>query len=162
MSLLIADNCVVSIHYTLTGDDGQVIDSSRDGEPLVYLHGAHNIIRGLEQELTGKTAGASLHVTVAPEDGYGTYSPDAVHKVPRSAFEGIDDIRAGMRFQTEGRHGIQVVMVTDVHGDEITIDANHPLAGKTLHFDVEVADVREATPEEIDHGHVHHGHDHAH
>lgn len=160
MSLLIGDNCVVSIHYTLTGDDGAVIDSSRDGSPLVYLHGANNIIPGLENELIGKTAGASLKVSVAPENGYGAHSPEGLHKVPRSAFEGVEDIEPGMQFQTEGPQGVQLVVVTEVTDDEITIDANHPLAGKTLHFDVSVEDVRAATQEEIDHGHVHHGHGH--
>jgi len=158
MSLSIDNNCVVTIHYTLTGDDGDVIDSSRGGEPLVYLHGARNIIPGLENELQGKNAGDSLKVSVAPADGYGEYSADALHKIPRSAFEGVEDIQPGMQFQTEGPHGVQVVAVKIVDGDEITIDANHPLAGKTLHFDVTIEDVREATPEEIDHGHVHHGH----
>ena len=158
MSILIGDNCVVSIHYTLTGDDGAVIDSSRGGQPLVYLHGAKNIIPGLEKELVGKTTGAELKVSIAPEEGYGAYSPEAVHVVPRSAFDGVDDIQPGMQFQTDGPGGVQVIVVSEVNGDDITIDANHPLAGKTLHFDVRVEDVREATAEEIDHGHVHTGH----
>jgi FKBP-type peptidyl-prolyl cis-trans isomerase SlyD len=155
MSLLIGDNCVVSIHYTLTGDDGAVIDSSREGDPLVYLHGAHNIIPGLEKELTGKTAGDSLQVSVTPEEGYGPHSAEAVQTVPRSAFQGVEDIQPGMQFQTEGPAGVQVIVVTEVNGDDITIDANHPLAGKTLNFDVNIEDVRDATQEEIDHGHAH-------
>ena len=155
MSLLIGDNCVVSIHYTLTGDDGAVIDSSRNGDPLVYLHGAHNIIPGLEKELTGKTAGDSLQVSVTPEEGYGPHSPEAVQTVPRAAFQGVEDIQPGMQFQTEGPAGVQVIVVTEVNGDDITIDANHPLAGKNLNFDVSIEAVRDATPEEIDHGHVH-------
>ncbi|WP_455199145.1 FKBP-type peptidyl-prolyl cis-trans isomerase [Kaarinaea lacus] len=155
MSLLIGKDCVVSIHYTLTDDAGTVLDSSRQGDPLKYLHGANNIIPGLENELTGKATGASMQVTVAPEDGYGEHIPDAVQTVPRSAFEGVEDIQPGMQFQTEGPHGVQIIVVTEVQDEEVTIDANHPLAGKTLHFDVSIEDVRDATPEEIAHGHVH-------
>ena len=155
MTILIGEKCVVSIHYTLTDDSGEVLDSSRDSDPLVYLHGASNIIPGLENELTGKTSGATLKVTVTPEDGYGEHSPEAVQSVPRSAFEGVDDIQPGMQFQTEGPHGVQVIVVTDVNDDEVTVDANHPLAGKTLHFDVSIEDVRDATPEELAHGHAH-------
>ena len=155
MSLLIGDKSVVTIHYTLTDDSGDVLDSSKDGDPLVYLHGANNIIPGLENELVGKTTGASLKVSVEPADGYGEHSPEAIQKVPRSAFEGVEDIQPGMQFQTEGPQGVQVIVVAEVNDDEITIDANHPLAGKTLHFDVSIEGVRDATPEEIDHGHAH-------
>lgn len=155
MSILIGNNCVVSIHYTLTDDEGTVLDSSREGDPLKYLHGANNIIPGLENELTGKATGASMKVSVAPEDGYGPHIPEAIQTVPRSAFEGIDDVQPGMQFQTEGPNGIQVIVVTDVKEDEVTVDANHPLAGKTLHFDVSIEEVRDATAEEIAHGHVH-------
>ncbi len=155
MSLMIGDKSVVTIHYTLTDDAGEVLDNSRDGDPMVYLHGASNIIPGLENELTGKTTGAALKVTVAPEDGYGEHSPEAIQKVPRSAFEGVEDIQPGMQFQTEGPQGMQMIVVAEVSDDEVTVDANHPLAGKTLHFDVSVEGVRDATPEEIDHGHAH-------
>lgn len=155
MSILIGENCVVTIHYTLTDDAGTVLDSSREGDPLKYLHGAKNIIPGLENELTGKTSGATMKVTVAPQDGYGEHSPEAVQAVPRSAFEGVDDVQPGMQFQTEGPNGVQIIVVTEVNDEEVTVDANHPLAGKTLHFDVSIEDVRDATPEEIEHGHVH-------
>jgi FKBP-type peptidyl-prolyl cis-trans isomerase SlyD len=155
MSLMIGDKSVVTIHYTLTDDAGEVLDNSRGSDPMVYLHGASNIIPGLEKELTGKTAGATLKVTVSPENGYGEHSPEAIQKVPRSAFEGVDDIQPGMQFQTEAPHGAQIIMVTEVSETEVTIDANHPLAGKTLHFDVSVEGVRDATPEELDHGHAH-------
>ena len=155
MSLMIGDKSVVTIHYTLTDDAGEILDNSRDGDPMVYLHGASNIIPGLENELTGKTTGATLKVTVSPEDGYGEHSPEAIQKVPRSAFEGVDDIQPGMQFQTEGPQGMQIIVVAEVSEEEVTVDANHPLAGKTLHFDVSVEAVRDATPEEIDHGHAH-------
>jgi FKBP-type peptidyl-prolyl cis-trans isomerase SlyD len=155
MSLMIGDKSVVTIHYTLTDDAGEVLDNSRDSDPMVYLHGASNIIPGLEKELTGKIAGASLKVIVAPEDGYGEHSPEAIQKVPRSAFEGVEDIQPGMQFQTEGPQGVQMIIVAEVSEEEVTVDANHPLAGKTLHFDVSVEAVRDATPEELDHGHAH-------
>jgi FKBP-type peptidyl-prolyl cis-trans isomerase SlyD len=156
MSLLIGDNCVVSIHYTLTDDEGTVLDSSRDSEPMNYLHGAGNIIPGLEDELTGKSIGASFKVSVAPEDAYGVLDEELIQVVPRGAFEGTEDIQPGMQFHAEGPHGgVQVITVTVVEGDDITIDANHPLAGKTLHFDVSIEGIRAATEEEIDHGHVH-------
>ena len=155
MSLMIGDKSVVTIHYTLTDDAGEVLDNSRDSDPMVYLHGASNIIPGLEKELTGKTTGATLKVTVSPEEGYGEHSPEAIQKVPRSAFEGVEDIQPGMQFQTEGPQGVQVIIVAEVSENEVTIDANHPLAGKTLHFDVSVEAVRDATPEELDHGHAH-------
>ena len=155
MSLMIGDKSVVTIHYTLTDDAGEVLDNSRDSDPMVYLHGASNIIPGLEKELTGKTTGATLKVTVSPEEGYGEHSSEAIQKVPRSAFEGVEDIQPGMQFQTEGPQGVQVIIVAEVSENEVTIDANHPLAGKTLHFDVSVEAVRDATPEELDHGHAH-------
>lgn len=155
MSLMIGDKSVVTIHYTLTDDAGEVLDNSRDSDPMVYLHGASNIIPGLEKELTGKTAGATLKVTVSPEEGYGEHSPEAIQKVPRSAFEGVEDIQPGMQFQTESPQGTQIIVVAEVSDEEVTVDANHPLAGKTLHFDVSVEGVRDATPEELDHGHAH-------
>jgi FKBP-type peptidyl-prolyl cis-trans isomerase SlyD len=155
MSLMIGDKSVVTIHYTLTDDAGEVLDNSRDGDPMVYLHGANNIIPGLENELTGKIIGATLKVTVAPEDGYGEHSPEAIQKVPRSAFEGVEDIQPGMQFQTEGPQGMQIIVVVEVSDEEVTVDANHPLAGKILHFDVSIEAVRDATPEELDHGHAH-------
>lgn len=155
MSLLIGDNCVVSIHYTLTDDEGAVLDSSRDSEPMNYLHGAGNIIPGLEDELTGKSVGASFKVSVAPEDAYGVLDEELIQVVPRSAFEGAEEIMPGMQFHAEGPHGVQVITVAVVEGDDITIDANHPLAGKTLHFEVSIEGIRVATEEEIDHGHVH-------
>ncbi len=155
MSLMIGDKSVVTIHYTLTDDAGEILDNSRDGDPMVYLHGANNIIPGLENELTGKTTGATLKVTVAPDDGYGEHSPEAIQKVPCSAFEGVEDIQPGMQFQTEGPQGMQIIVVVEVSDEEVTVDANHPLAGKTLHFDVSIEAVRDATPEELDHGHAH-------
>ena len=156
MSLLIGDKLVVSMHYKLTDAEGTVIDSSEGSDPLTYLHGAGNIIPGLEKELVGKTEGATMQVTVDPSEGYGELNPEMIQTVPREAFQGVESIEAGMTFQAEGPDGsAQHIVVKEVDGDNIIIDANHPLAGKELNFDVEVVSVREATEEELDHGHVH-------
>lgn len=146
---------VVSIHYTLTNEAGQVLDSSENQEPLAYIHGHGNIIPGLENALAGLSKGEKLKVTVAPADGYGERDDSRVQAVPRSAFQGVDDIAPGMQFQAQSPEGIQLVTVVSVEGDEVTLDGNHPMAGITLIFDVEITDVRDATAEELDHGHVH-------
>ncbi len=146
---------VVSIHYTLTNEAGQVLDSSENQEPLAYIHGHGNIIPGLENALLGLTKGEKLKVTVAPADGYGERDDSMVQSVPRSAFQGVDDIKPGMQFQAQSPEGIQLVTVVSVEGDEVTLDGNHPMAGITLIFDVEITDVRDPTAEELDHGHVH-------
>lgn len=151
----IAKNAVVAIDYTLHDTEGEVIDASPDGQPLKYLHGAGNIIPGLENALEGKTAGEDLEVTIAPVDAYGERDDRLTQDVPRSMFEGVEDIKAGMRFQAQTESGPQVVTVAAVTGDQVTVDANHPLAGETLKFTVRIADVREASEEEISHGHVH-------
>lgn len=151
----IAHEKVVSIHYTLTSSEGTVLDSSSGSQPLAYLHGFGNIIPGLESALEGKTTGDKLSVTVEPEQGYGSRDERLVQAVPRSAFQGVDDIAPGMQFQAQGPQGTRLVVVTQVAEDVVTVDANHPLAGQTLHFDVEVSEVRDATAEELEHGHVH-------
>ncbi|MCP4997081.1 MAG: peptidylprolyl isomerase [Gammaproteobacteria bacterium] len=152
----IDNDCVVSIHYKLTDDEGTVIDSSEGQDPLNYLHGAQGIIPGLESALVGKEAGEALQVTVQPADGYGEINPEMVQQVPKEAFAGIDNLEAGMPLQADdGQGNIQHVMVKEVTEEGITIDANHPLAGKVLHFDVTIDNVRAATSEELDHGHVH-------
>jgi FKBP-type peptidyl-prolyl cis-trans isomerase SlyD len=152
----IADNCVVSIHYVLTDDKGAEIDSSTGQEPLRYLHGTHSLIPGLERELTGKAPGDHLKVTVQPADAYGEVNLELIQVIPRSAFGDIEDIQPGMQFEASSPEGqMQLITVTAVNGDEVTIDGNHPLAGQVLHFDVTVEEVRAATDEEIAHGHVH-------
>ena len=154
----ISRHTVAAIDYTLTDDDGQVLDTSEGREPLTYLHGAGNLIPGLETALEGQTPGDSLSVTVQPDEGYGERDDRLVQQVPRSAFEGVEQVEAGMRFQATDENGQgRVVTVTGVEGDEVTVDANHPLAGVPLNFEVNVVEVREATSEEIDHGHVHTG-----
>ena len=151
----IADKTVVSIHYTLTNVEGETLDSSVGQDPLVYLHGASNIIAGLEAALLGKSAGDSLQVSVEPSEGYGELREELVQEVDRSAFQGVDDIDVGMQFMAQTPWGEQPVTVVKVEGDNITLDGNHPLAGQVLNFDVEVVDIREASAEELDHGHVH-------
>ena len=162
MTLMIGKHSVVSIHYTLKDDDGQVMDTSEGREPLAYLHGENNLIPGLESELQGKTAGAKFQATIEPKDAYGEINDDFIQTINKQMFQGVDDIQPGMTFVAQGDGGQQrQVRVVEVEGDDVTIDANHPMAGKTLHFDVEVVEVREATPQEVEHGHVHaHGHDH--
>lgn len=155
--MVIRENCIVSIHYTLTDKDGDILDSSEGKEPLHYLHGASNIIPGLEKELTGKEPGDQLSVVVNPEEGYGKHQQQLVQQVPLAAFDGIEQVAAGMQFQAETDNGTMHVIVTEVSGDTVTVDGNHPLAGETLHFDVSVEKVREATAEEVAHGHPHEG-----
>lgn len=151
----VAERSVVSIHYKLTNDAGEVLDSSEGGDALVYLHGSGNIIPGLEKALVGKQVGDKLDVRVAPAEGYGEVDARLVQQVPRRAFQGVKDVQVGMRFQTQGPNGPTSIVVTRVVGDMVTVDGNHPLAGQHLNFAVEIADVREASDEEVAHGHVH-------
>lgn len=152
----IEKNSVVAMHYTLTDEEGNVIDSSSGREPLKYLHGAGNIIPGLEKELTGCEKGDAKKVVVQPSDGYGEVDPNLIQKLPKDMFRGVEDIKVGMEFQAQGPNGqAQFVVVKDVEEDGVTIDANHALAGKVLSFDVSIEEVRDASQEEIEHGHVH-------
>ena len=151
----IAQDAVVLIHYTLTDDDGKTLDSSAGGEPLAYLHGNGNLIPGLERELAGRSAGDKLQVKIAPKDGYGEFDQALIQRVPRRSLKGIGNLRVGMQLHAQSDHGVRAVTVTQIAGDMVTIDGNHPLAGKNLNFDVEIADVRAATEEELSHGHVH-------
>ncbi|MDO4426764.1 MAG: peptidylprolyl isomerase [Moraxella sp.] len=151
----IANDTVVLFNYTLTNAKGETLDASQ-GTPLAYLHGHHNIIPGLESQLAGKSVGDKLVVTVAPEDAYGEYLAEAVQEVPRANFQGVDNIEAGMQFQTQTEDGhVMLVTVKDVTDDVVIVDGNHPLAGETLTFDVEIVEVRAATADEIAHGHAH-------
>lgn len=152
---IIANDTVVSFHYTLTNGEGEVLDKS-NGEPLAYLHGHHNIIPGLEAQMTGKGVGDKFSVTVAPEDAYGEYLAEAVQEVPRANFQGVDNIQVGMQFQSQTDDGhVMLVTVKEVNDEVVIVDGNHPLAGVTLTFDVEIAEVRPATADEIAHGHAH-------
>lgn len=152
---MIADQKVVSLHYTVKDTEGQVVDSSENAEPLVYLHGQKNIISGLENALVGKATGDEFEVTVEPADGYGEYNEELLQVVPRGAFEGVEKIEKGMVFTAQAQNGPVQLIVAKIEGDDVTVDPNHPLSGKTLHFSGSVTDIREATEEELTHGHVH-------
>lgn len=147
----ISKHKVAAIHYTLTDDSGNVLDSSVGSEPLYYLHGEGNLIPGMEEGLEGHSAGDKVTIDVTPEKGYGRRNPALIEEVPKRAF-GNQNVAVGMQFETnEG----ELITITDVGTDTVTVDANHPLADQNLHFDVQVLDVRDATPDELDHGHVH-------
>lgn len=151
----VAADKVVLIHYTLTDDAGKVLDSSSGREPLAYIQGHGNLIPGLERELEGKTAGTKLSVKISPEDGYGVRDPALVQRVPLRAFGGTK-VQPGMQFQAQDSSGHpRVVTVVGIQGDMVTVDGNHSLAGQNLNFEVEITEVRDATTEELEHGHVH-------
>ena len=153
----VEEHAVVLIHYVLTNNDKEVLDSSEGQDPLAYLHGTGHLIPGLEAQLLGKVAGDKLNVTVQPDDGYGEFNEKLVQKVPSIMFEGVESIEPGMQFHTsnEGGSGGETITVVSIENDEVTIDGNHALAGVTLHFAVDIIEVREATAEELEHGHVH-------
>jgi FKBP-type peptidyl-prolyl cis-trans isomerase SlyD len=144
----IGNETVVTIHYTLTDEQGVVLDSSAGEEPLSFVHGAGTMIPGLETALLGKSAGDALKVSVAPADGYGLRDENLVQKVPRKNFP-VQDVEVGMHFQTRSPNGSRIVTVLAADDENITVDANHPLAGATLNFDVQVLAVRAATPEDL-------------
>ena len=152
----IQNNSAVSFHYKLTDDDGISIDSSEGKEPLGYLHGAGNIIPGLEKALEGKTIGDSLTVAVTAAEGYGEVQKELIQEVAKEAFQGVDNIEVGMQFEAQtGQGGTVPVTVIAVTDEIVTVDGNHPLAGKNLNFDVTIEEVREASEEELARGHLH-------
>lgn len=146
----ISKNTVGTFHYTLTDNSGNILDTSSGRDPLSYIHGIGNLIPGMEEGLEGKTAGQKFSVKISPEKGYGNIEADRIQKVSRTQFED-QDLQVGMRFRTQA--GISTI--THIENDTVTLDANHPLAGVELNFDVEITDVREATKDELAHGHVH-------
>jgi FKBP-type peptidyl-prolyl cis-trans isomerase SlyD len=153
--MTIAKDKVAVIDYTLTDDEGNTIDQSKNGE-FAYLHGASNIIPGLEKALEGKIGGYETQVTVAPAEGYGELDPNAIQRIPRNMFPEDMDIQPGMQFQAQSPEGAMAVLtVVETEDDTVVADSNHALAGKTLHFDVKVISVRDASAEELEHGHVH-------
>jgi FKBP-type peptidyl-prolyl cis-trans isomerase SlyD len=165
----ISDGKVVLMHYTLTDDDGEVIDTSDGGDPLPYLHGAGNIVPGLERQLGGLSIGAKIDVVVAAVDGYGEREGDGPEPVSRAQFPDDMELEAGMQFFAHDNDGNEMpVWVTEVEDETVWVDFEHPLAGVTLHFHVEVLAIRDATADEMTHGHPHgadgndhhHGHDH--
>lgn len=150
-----AAGMVVTMHYTLTDDQGEILDSSSGSDPLAYLHGAQNIIPGLERALEGAAAGHKAKVTVTPAEGYGEKDPAAVFEAPREHFPPDMELTPGVRVSADGPQGPISFLVVSVNEKTATLDGNHPLAGQTLHFSVEIVEVRAATDEEKEHGHVH-------
>jgi len=146
---------VVVFAYTLKDDDGNVLDTSDGREPLPYLHGARNIIPGLEAALDGKAAGDQVTAVIAPEQAYGMLNEQLIDKIPRENLDGIENLEVGLQLEAQTPDGTRIVRVAEVGEETVTIDANHPLAGMTLHFDVTVTEVRDATADELEHGHVH-------
>ena len=153
----IGKDSVVSINYTLKDDSGEVLDTSDGREPLDYIHGSGQIIPGLENALEGKSQGEELSVVIEAENGYGTRDESLVHEVPKSEFETPDEIEVGMQFRVGDEGGTLIMVVAGIGDEIVTLDGNHPLAGVTLSFDVSIADVREATEEEIKASHHVHG-----
>lgn len=168
--MFIEANSVVVLHFAVTDDQGEAIDDTRDAEPLEFLMGSGYLVPGLEAELEGLKAGDKFDVKIEPEQGYGIYDPELVQEVPAELFEGVEGVEPGMAFSAETDDGHRTVIVTAIEENTIVIDANHPFAGRTLQFDGEVIGIREATEEEIAHGHPHgaggcghdHGHEHSH
>ncbi len=158
----IESNSVVTLHYILKDNDGKVIDQS-DDDSFLYLHGAMNIVPGLENALSGKSVGDELSVKISPADGYGEKREDQIQEVPKDMFGSAEEIKVGVQFHAQSPEGEEVVVtVVEVKDDVVVIDGNHALAGVELNFDVKIVDVRKASAEEIEHGHVHgpHGHQH--
>jgi FKBP-type peptidyl-prolyl cis-trans isomerase SlyD len=153
----ITKHTVVHMHYTLTDNEGQILDSSVGREPLAYLHGVGSLIPGLEKQIEGKQVGAKFLAKVTAEDAYGPYYDELLEIVPLSGFQsdGEETLMEGMEVQVETNEGPMIAKVTKISGDDVTLDMNHPLAGVDLNFDVEIVEVRMATNEEIDHGHAH-------
>jgi FKBP-type peptidyl-prolyl cis-trans isomerase SlyD len=161
-SITIGDNSVVSFHYKLTDDSGTFNESSESGSPVVYMHGHNNIVPGLEKELAGKKSGDKLTATVTPEEGYGQRNDNAVQRVPIKHLATRGPFTEGQMVVVNTREGGRQARVLKVGHFNVDLDLNHPLAGRTLTFEVEILDVRPATEQELAHGHAHgpHGHDH--
>lgn len=146
---------VVSMHYKLTSADGDVIDSSEGRDPLSYLHGHGNIIAGLEKELEGKAEGEKASVDVAAKEAYGEHDPELIVDASKEQFPEDVELKEGMTFQAQTPQGSRIVKIDEIEEETVKVDTNHPLAGMDLHFDVEIVEVREASSEELEHGHVH-------
>jgi FKBP-type peptidyl-prolyl cis-trans isomerase SlyD len=154
--MTIADKKVVTLEFTVkNADTNEVIESSVGGEPLIYLHGFNNLVPGLETALTGKKVGDKYDVNVSAEEGYGVRDDSLVQEVPKAAFEGVEDVQVGMEFTADGPDGPVVVEVTKIENDMVTIDSNHPLASIPLTFSGEIKDIRDASSDELEHGHIH-------
>ncbi len=151
----IANDCVVGIHYSLKSPKGELIDSSEGQDPLVFLFGRGALVPGMEKALADKAVGDKFNLVITPEEGYGVRDENLVQTVEKDKFQGVDNIEEGMFLEVDTEVGPMIVVVTAIAGNDITLDGNHPLAGQELHFDVEVVEVRDASAEELEHGHAH-------
>lgn len=151
----IAAETVVSFHFTLKNDKGEVIESSQGQDPLVYLHGTSAIVPGLEEALAGRTAGDKFNVTLPPEKAYGERDARLLQVIPKTQFPDAEKLTEGMQFQVQTPGGVMLFTIKKVGTDEVTVDGNPELAGMTLNFEIEVAEVRQATKDELEHGHAH-------
>ena len=156
--MIITKDKIVSFNYTLRGTDNEVMDMSGT-DPLVYLHGHENIIPGLEKAMEGKTVGDKFNVSIPAAEAYGEWDENLITDVPRSSFEGIKELAEGMQFEAQFPNGSHIVTVTKITESIVTVDGNHPLAGEDLNFDVDITEIRDATDEEIAHGHPHYEHE---
>ena len=154
-SMKIEKDKVVSISYTLKDDDGSIIDSTDGGGPLLYIQGYQNIIPGLERELEGKAKGDTFNISIPAIDGYGEINPNLIQFLPKTRFPDAEELQIGMQFQADSPEGTMILTILEITDKEVKVDGNHPLAGKELHFEVEVLELRVASDEEIQHGHVH-------
>jgi len=153
---VVSDGKVISFNYTLRTEDGELLDASEPGAPLAYLHGAENIVPGLEEQLTGHAPGDSFEVKVSPENGYGTRDPQGLRPIPREAFPEDAQLEAGMELVIEDDEGeLTPIWIVDIREDVVIIDTNHPLADITLCFSIELVGIRAATASELEHGHPH-------
>lgn len=153
--MTIENRKVVSFHYTLRNSEGEEIESSREGDPVTYLHGYRNIVPGLEKSMAGREVGDSFEVTVEPAEAYGERNPNNVQRIPAKHFPNVRQLKPGQVVELQTKRGPVQAVIVKVGRFNVDVDANHPLAGQSLTFDVEITDLRDATQEEIDHGHVH-------
>lgn len=153
----ISNQKVGMIHYTLKDDNSVVLDTSEGKSPLAYIHGMKNLIPGMEKALEGKQAGDKLNIVIPPEEAYGLRNDALVNDVPIANFPEREHVKLGVQFQADTPDGKRIATVINIKDDTVTVDFNHQLAGETLHFDVEVVEVRDATADELSHGHVHTG-----
>jgi len=145
----------VTVHYSLSNNEGEVLDSSEEGEPLSFIHGIGALLPSLERSLEGKPVGEKIIISIEPEDAYGLRDESLVHTVTRDAFGDVDKLEVGMCFQSSEGQEAEGITISRINGDQITVDGNHPLAGVVLNFDIDILSVRDATEEELKHGHIH-------
>jgi FKBP-type peptidyl-prolyl cis-trans isomerase SlyD len=153
--LVIKKNSVVSIQYSLKDDNASLLDSNSKADPLSYIQGAGDLLPAVEAALEGKSPGDSVQLDLSPEDGYGVRDDSLVFVVSREKLDGMEDTSIGTRYRVNTRDGEKILTLTEMDDKRVTLDGNHPLAGKRLHFDISVVGVRECTPDELSHGHVH-------